>query len=1314
MYLNFGFVPIQADMCDLHFDTCYLLSVIGEHSESSRSALCNNGSLEALLDLMQRLIQPEDDTMIQAILRLRRAVDKSMHALCFIPEAYSVSASTPKPSVRYGVDHNIVGKALKRESVTEALRHSDQDIRSRVLRFLAKLLSSRENACQLGGSAITPLVDMMNAWSDRRSAGIPEEITVQKCDSTAVGLDAEMVHCCECLVALARADAECCAAVGTPETIKGLISIFGAGPITTEDFLLDNTEPKCYVGCPRDWSWTALKSFDHTSMETVERCIRGVAASVLMAIAEGGSRWSNLSGTDDPDINPTKTAALSIAELASSTCLNILSVDVDFEDEGFFWGSFRKEHLVDAQMKLDMLNLFRAIADMDGGKEKLLEAAQQHTNKKYLKCPATPTFKAYDFVSYRDDALDNAAVYIRSLAGIVSILFYPSTQDEALISSFRAIRALCSDDKITAGSQGVIVDTLAYVAISMGILIPLASLQEALRDVCDNTVSLELENLTLYLIERAQARETFWRTEVQTEGENLCCHNDDDEASIPESLNGQQDLSQSDYASVRKKEGDPNLGPSREQWKHILNVPFDDVRNKQRNLTPLLAAQIGGVGVVVKALLKAGVNPNVADGDGVTPLMHALRQGSEKGVQNILEAGGNVDAIDNIGNSVIKLAIVAPFPGQIESIFENRNTWSNNCPTEASSNKFGVRFVARFDKEVINNTNFSSAKFDVEVIGDNAEFFNKLLIAGADPNISDDDGNFPLHWAILGISVRFIMKGIHVKLVLPALATGYCSVSLGSSIGKPLYSRLVSAGADVNVCNKDGATPLHLAIKMGCLEAALDLLNVGAHPNIKDACGRTALHLSCAQSPFIANGPSFYEKLIERILEEGCGRSFLQGKYLDKRKGKTKTEKAALAVEEAMMRSLQEAKMPSVVTTYPASHLMLVSEADMFGVSPLEYACGAEALMTQKQSAKEEERATTINLLLKHPEPMFPKEILNKCLYLSLASLGELSEDRRLDIIKVLIEAGADIEASIFDNHLGFDVTPLQYATFKSFTIIARYFMDKGATVLRGHNVSPLHLACYIPSSASLVKDFFSLGSVSCCADSKYISGTPIQVAVLGNNEEALTSLLGFEGVEIDHTLLQYACSLPTLGRADIVNVIVDHIGAKAIMFPDQQGKTSLGLAVESNCPGNVKALLSKLSDFMPVMECRIFVQDILRAAETINIKLFEMSDFSNPKMFSMDPCLKASNEIVHSLLDFLLTCVGTSQITHHSRFLVLGTLILPSSMHLAALSEAKKRTDDIVVELHSSRTCQQNADEDEAKKRRLPRRKGRKKVHKS
>ena len=48
--------------------------------------------------------------------------------------------------------------------------------------------------------------------------------------------DAEMVHCCECLVALARADSECCAALGHEDTVKALMAIFAAGPITFDDF----------------------------------------------------------------------------------------------------------------------------------------------------------------------------------------------------------------------------------------------------------------------------------------------------------------------------------------------------------------------------------------------------------------------------------------------------------------------------------------------------------------------------------------------------------------------------------------------------------------------------------------------------------------------------------------------------------------------------------------------------------------------------------------------------------------------------------------------------------------------------------------------------------------------------------------------------------------------------------------------------------------------------------------------------------------------------------------------------------------------
>ena len=40
---------------------------------------------------------------------------------------------------------------------------------------------------------------------------------------------------------------------------------------------------------------------------------------------------------------------------------------------------------------------------------------------------------------------------------------------------------------------------------------------------------------------------------------------------------------------------------------------------------------------------------------------------------------------------------------------------------------------------------------------------------GADPNVSDEDGNYPLHWLIAGSTVAFTLKGAACKLRLPPL-----------------------------------------------------------------------------------------------------------------------------------------------------------------------------------------------------------------------------------------------------------------------------------------------------------------------------------------------------------------------------------------------------------------------------------------------------------------------------------------------------------------------------------------------------------------
>eukprot|EP00954_Amorphochlora_amoebiformis_P003410 264447-Amorphochlora_amoeboformis.AAC.2 len=55
---------------------------------------------------------------------------------------------------------------------------------------------------------------------------------------------------------------------------------------------------------------------------------------------------------------------------------------------------------------------------------------------------------------------------------------------------------------------------------------------------------------------------------------------------------------------------------------------------------------------------------------------------------------------------------------------------------------------------------------------------------------------------------------------------------------------LLEGGADVNVKNNEGLTPLHLAIVSNRQEVVQLLLNYRANPAFKDAQGDTSLHLA--------------------------------------------------------------------------------------------------------------------------------------------------------------------------------------------------------------------------------------------------------------------------------------------------------------------------------------------------------------------------------------------------------------------------------------------------------------------------------------
>ena len=96
------------------------------------------------------------------------------------------------------------------------------------------------------------------------------------------------------------------------------------------------------------------------------------------------------------------------------------------------------------------------------------------------------------------------------------------------------------------------------------------------------------------------------------------------------------------------------------------------------------------------------------------------------------------------------------------------------------------------------------------VLAGDFEAVKALIDAGADLNIQDDDGDTPLHWA----------------------ADGYTDIARA----------LIDAGADLNIQDDDGWTPLHWVAGSGYTDIARALIDAGADLNIQDDDGWTPLH----------------------------------------------------------------------------------------------------------------------------------------------------------------------------------------------------------------------------------------------------------------------------------------------------------------------------------------------------------------------------------------------------------------------------------------------------------------------------------------
>ena len=179
---------------------------------------------------------------------------------------------------------------------------------------------------------------------------------------------------------------------------------------------------------------------------------------------------------------------------------------------------------------------------------------------------------------------------------------------------------------------------------------------------------------------------------------------------------------------------DPNHGPTIKQWSQVLNATASFPLYHHSDRTALHAAVVGQHAPVISALLSASVDVNIADLNGLTPLMSSLGQGDDKVTKDLLYIGAaDVNAVDARGNNVLKYSFVAP-AGK-GKLAKTTTTTTTTTTTQSSSN---------------NNQAEDKASEILPTVVGNDRNTRLLLRGGVDVTVCDADGNFPLHWLCRG------------------------------------------------------------------------------------------------------------------------------------------------------------------------------------------------------------------------------------------------------------------------------------------------------------------------------------------------------------------------------------------------------------------------------------------------------------------------------------------------------------------------------------------------------------------------------------
>ena len=327
-----------------------------------------------------------------------------------------------------------------------------------------------------------------------------------------------------------------------------------------------------------------------------------------------------------------------------------------------------------------------------------------------------------------------------------------------------------------------------------------------------------------------------------------------------------------------------------------------------------------------------------------------------------------------------------------------------------------------------------------------------LLDAGADANVKEKDGRTPLHWA----------SGNGHDTVVQQLLDAGADVNAKDNYGRTLFYEALR--------NKDGRTPLHWASEKGHDTVVQQLLDAGADANAKDNYGRTPLHVASK------NG---HDTVVQQLLDAGADANTKNNN------GETPLHRASENGHDAVVQRLLEAGADTNAEEDGRTPLYLASEnghdtvvqqlldagADANakgkdGKTPLHWAChdtvvqlldaGADA------NAKEDNGGTPLHWASGNGHDTVVQQLLAAGADANAKNndggtpLHWASENGHDAVVQRLLDAGADANAKEKGGS-----TPLHWASENGHDAVVQRLLEAGAdaNAKEDDGRSPLHWA---------------------------------------------------------------------------------------------------------------------------------------------------------------------------------------------------------------------------------------------------------------